>query len=95
MIENVDEVKKAKRQIVEGQLVIWNTRLDVLKRTGMLSDLLEHLGSPIEHVVNINCAVGCIGPLPPLARCPDPLRVCGPEVGPEVGPQVTPPGKGR
>jgi hypothetical protein len=58
MIEEkrLSEIKNAKSQVVNGQLTIWNERLGLLLRAGKLSDLIQHLGSPVSDVVN-NC--GC------------------------------------
>ncbi len=60
MIEKIEEVKKAKAQIVEGSLTIWNARLDALQRVGDIRGALEHLVSPIERGIFDNC--GCNSP---------------------------------
>lgn len=59
MLENLEEVKKAKAQIMEGALTIWNTRLEALQKTGNLQVLLQHLGSPVEWSDNCGCNVQC------------------------------------
>ncbi len=61
MIERVDEVKKAKAQIVEGSLTIWNARLDTMVRAGDLRSALAHVVSPIEWGDNCGCNVQCGG----------------------------------
>ena len=55
----VERVVSAKKGIVEGSTEIWNARLDLLRTSGDLRGLLDHLISPIEPVAdNGNCA-GC------------------------------------
>ncbi len=59
MLGNLEEVKKAKAQIIEGSLTLWNTRLEALQKTGNIKDLLQHLGSPVEWSDNCGCNVQC------------------------------------
>ena len=43
MIKNVEEVKKAKKQVLDGALTIWNTRLDAFIQAGDLRGALDQL----------------------------------------------------
>ena len=54
---NVDEVKKAKSQIVQGALTIWNERLTALVNAGNLRGALDQLLAPIEGIAD-NCGCG-------------------------------------
>lgn len=54
-----DELKKiqtAKQQVLNGQMTIWNTRLDALVEAGDIRGALDQLVSPVEDAIN-NC--GC------------------------------------
>ena len=44
----LESVIKAKNQIVQGAVEIWNVRLELLRNTGTYRDLLEHLVSSAE-----------------------------------------------
>jgi hypothetical protein len=55
MIDKVEEIKKAKSQIVQGSLTIWNARLDALQRSGDLYGALEQLITPAEAGIFDNC----------------------------------------
>jgi hypothetical protein len=57
--ENVEKAAKAKQQIVEGSLVIWNTRLETLVDTGDVKAALDQLRSPIEDVADVANNCGC------------------------------------
>ena len=63
MIEKLDEIKKAKAQIVEGSLTIWNARLEALERVGDIKGVLDHMISPTEAgwFDNCDCNRGCGG----------------------------------
>ncbi len=60
MIEKIEDIKKAKAQIVEGSLTIWNARLDAFQRTGDIKSTLEQMVSPAEAGFFDNC--GCNSP---------------------------------
>jgi len=60
MIEKIDDVVKAKAQVVQGSLVIWNARLQALEKSGDIKGVLEHLISPAEAGFFDNC--GCNSP---------------------------------
>jgi hypothetical protein len=60
MFDKIEEIKKAKSQIVEGSLTIWNARLDALNRAGDMKGALDQLVSPIEAGIFDNC--GCNSP---------------------------------
>ena len=53
------EVQGAKKQIVEGSLIIWNARLESLVQSGDLKGALQHLHSPVEFGDNCGCNSGC------------------------------------
>lgn len=62
--EKLDEVTGAKKQIVEGSLVIWRTRLESLANAGSVRGVFNVLQSPVEpqEANNCNCtntAAGC------------------------------------
>lgn len=59
MLENIEEVKKAKEKIVEGSLTIWNARLDALIRAGDVRGVLVHMTSPVEWGDNCDCQGNC------------------------------------
>ena len=60
MIEKIEEIKKAKAQIVEGSLTIWNARLEALERMGDITRALDQMISPAEAGFFDNC--GCNSP---------------------------------
>ena len=43
MLKNIEEVKKAKKQVVDGSLTIWNARLDAFVQAGDLKSTLDQL----------------------------------------------------
>ena len=55
--ERLDDVFKAKRQIVEGALTIWNERLTALVNAGDLRGALDQMISPAEGWFD-NCGCG-------------------------------------
>lgn len=59
MFEKMDEVKKAKAQIVEGACMIWNARLDMLVNSGNLTGTLDQLNRAVETGDNCSCNSGC------------------------------------
>ncbi len=59
MIEKMEEIKKAKAQIVNGSLTIWNARLDALTSAGNLAGALDHLNRTAESGDNCGCNSGC------------------------------------
>lgn len=60
MFEKIEEIKKAKSQIVEGSLTIWNARLEALERAGNIKGALDQMISPVEVGIFDNC--GCNSP---------------------------------
>ncbi len=54
--QNLDEIKKANRQITDGKTTIWNARLDALSKTGDIKGFLDHLGTVAS---NGNCTCNC------------------------------------
>ncbi len=56
---NLDVVKKAKGQILEGSLTIWNARLEALIETGDVRAAIDHLRSPVEWGDNCTCGNNC------------------------------------
>jgi hypothetical protein len=58
--KKLEEVVAAKGKVVEGQLVIWNARLEALVRSGSLSGALDQMINPVEHVPNLcDCNSRC------------------------------------
>lgn len=57
MEEKMPELVKAKRQIIDGALVIWNARLEALMGAGDMADVFDHLQSPVEAFAD-NCGCG-------------------------------------
>ena len=72
--EKLQEVFKAKQQIVEGSLTIWNARLETLAQAGDLKGLLDQMKSPVEPVADQGNCGNC---------------VCGAEMGKEFVQPVT------
>lgn len=70
MADEFSEVKAAKAKILEGQLTIWNARLDALNRTGDAKAVIDHMKSAAEGGDNCGCNSACGAPLNPgeLAR---------------------------
>ena len=54
--QNLEEIKKANRQITDGKSTIWNARLDALAKTGDVKGFLDHLGTVAS---NGNCTCNC------------------------------------
>jgi|GEM_PF-1792058 len=57
--KQIEAVAAAKKQIVEGQLTIWSTRLSALVDAGDFRAALDTMVSPVELASN-NC--GCNAP---------------------------------
>ncbi len=55
---DIEAVKKAKAQVVEGSLTIWNARLEAMMGAGDLAGAVSHLHSPIERAGD-QCDCGC------------------------------------
>lgn len=56
----VSKAVEAKRQIIDAQTVLWNTRLEALAESGDVKSVLDHLQSPIEdNIDNCGCNVQC------------------------------------
>ncbi len=62
VIENISEVRKAKEQILQGSLTIWNARLDALVQTGDAGAAIDHL---ITSCDGDQCNCGCGGMIDP------------------------------
>jgi hypothetical protein len=55
-----DTAMAAKKQIMEANMTLWNTRLEALVEAGDVSSVLDHLRSPIEDKIdNCGCNVQC------------------------------------
>jgi hypothetical protein len=54
--EQLAEIGRAKRAVVEGKTVLWNLRLEALVEQGALRDALDFAVSAVEDTIN-NC--GC------------------------------------
>ncbi len=59
MFEKIEEIRKAKNQIVDGSLTIWNSRLDALIKAGDIRGAIDHIGSPVERSDNCGCGNNC------------------------------------
>ena len=58
--KRMDEIVKAKRQVIEGQLTLWNTRLDALIEAGDTRGVLDALTSRLaDDINNCGCNVQC------------------------------------
>ncbi|SIS76822.1 hypothetical protein SAMN05421759_103121 [Roseivivax lentus] len=54
------EAMAARKQIVDAQMTLWNTRLEALVEAGDISSVLDHLKSPVEDKIdNCGCNVQC------------------------------------
>ena len=56
---DTDGVRKAKEQILEGSLTIWNARLEALVEIGDVRAAIDHLKSPVEWGDNCPCGNNC------------------------------------
>lgn len=54
----VEHVAKAKAQVVEGALTIWNARLEAMVAAGDLKGAISHMGSAVEGGNNCDCGCG-------------------------------------
>lgn len=55
-----DSAMAAKKQIMEANMTLWNTRLEALVEAGDIKSVLDHLRSPIEDKIdNCGCNVQC------------------------------------
>jgi hypothetical protein len=67
--KQMEEIKAAKKKIVEGSLTIWNARLDALMEEGYSRDIIDHISA-----VDI---CGCGGGSPICGcDCPPPFSSC-------------------
>lgn len=58
--EIAQKALEARRQIMDAQMVLWNTRLEALVDSGDITNVLDHLQSPIEDTIdNCGCNVQC------------------------------------
>lgn len=57
--KRMDEIVKAKRQVVEGQLTLWNTRLDALVEAGDARGVIDALTARLDDINNCGCNVQC------------------------------------
>jgi hypothetical protein len=69
---DIKEIYEAKKQIQEGSLVIWRTRLETLANAGDVRGFLDVIDIPAEHHVTNNC------------NCPNRVQGCGRRVSGEV-----------
>jgi hypothetical protein len=56
---NIDKVRAAKEQVVNGSLVIWNARLEALISMGDVVGALNHMQTPAEISDNCSCGNNC------------------------------------
>lgn len=54
----IDNVKKAKAQVTEGSLTIWNARLEAMMSVGDVGGAISHMTAPIERAGD-QCDCGC------------------------------------
>ncbi len=64
--KKLQEIKEAKKKIVDGSLTLWNARLDELVTMGRPKDLINYLGNPLESGGPANVC-GC--PSNPVCGC--------------------------
>jgi hypothetical protein len=57
----LEAIKTAKKEIVDGSLVIWSARLETFSNAGNLQGFLEAMQSPVEaaDINNCGCNVQC------------------------------------
>jgi len=70
--EQLEEITAAKKQIVEGSMVIWRTRLGTLIDTGNVKGASDFLATPVEPEEANNC--NCTNA---VAGCGQPILVSG------------------
>jgi len=59
--ERIDEVTNAKKQIQDGSLIVWRTRLETLNDMGDVRGVMDLLRRPTEALEDTNngCNPGC------------------------------------
>jgi hypothetical protein len=66
--DRVDEIFRAKQQVVAGSLTIWNERLTALVNAGDLTGALDQMVSPAELIADVTNNCGCNVQCGSLAR---------------------------
>ncbi|RQD74121.1 MAG: hypothetical protein D5S01_07055 [Halanaerobium sp. MSAO_Bac5] len=66
--KQLQDIKEAKKKIVEGSLTIWNARLDALAERGNIRDLINYVGRSVDDVSWTNIC-GCPEPDSPVCFC--------------------------
>ncbi|ADQ14457.1 hypothetical protein [Halanaerobium hydrogeniformans] len=66
--KKLQDIKEAKKKIVEGSLTIWNARLDALAERGNIRDLINYIGGPVVDDSWTNIC-GCPEPDSPVCFC--------------------------
>jgi hypothetical protein len=69
----VKSAVEAKRQIIEGNLTLWNARLDALIALGDVKGALDLIRAPIEDRIdncgcNVQCGAAQLDRLSPVSR---------------------------
>jgi hypothetical protein len=59
-IKQIDEVKEAQSNIAQGQLTLWNTRLEALNKIGDVRGVIDHIMTPLAGIAD-NCDCHCGG----------------------------------
>ncbi|MHA6324189.1 hypothetical protein [Roseivivax sp. CAU 1753] len=55
-----NEAMAARKQIIDAQMTLWNTRLEALVDAGDVGSVMDHLSSPVEDKIdNCGCNVQC------------------------------------
>lgn len=59
-VKQLAEVKEAQEKIAQGQLTLWNTRLETLNKIGDSRGVIDHIMTPLAGIVD-NCDCHCGG----------------------------------
>ena len=72
--QRTKEIAEAKRQILEGKTVIWNTRLESMLAIGNMRGVLDLAGKSVEDTINnCGCNVQC-GAAQNIGQLTNPIR---------------------
>lgn len=73
--ESVKTIQAAQKQVLDGKLTIWNTRLDALVSAGDVRGALDQLVSPVADVAdNCGCNVQCGAMTNPMDAITNPVK---------------------
>jgi hypothetical protein len=66
--KKLEEIKTAKKKVVDGSLTLWNARLDELVEGDYNRDFINFIGGSVDNVALTNIC-GCPEPGSPVCQC--------------------------